>query len=122
MTTVVVCTNFRCVKLILPNSATFCHFTKLCHFAGRYRPKTTLPPTLRVGVWVVVDADECQQKKTYLITQVACVDVQRDGVHADMDESKGEEKELTDLRDLLTGASGGRGMQMCCVRCVVRSE
>ena len=43
------------------------------------------------------------------------MDVQRDGVHADMDESKGEEKELTDLRDLLTGASGGRGMWMCCV-------
>ena len=44
------------------------------------------------------------------------MDVQRDGVHVDMDESKGEEKELTDLRDLLTGASGGRGMWMCCVR------
>ena len=47
---------------------------------------------------------------------VACVDVQKDGVHADTDESKGEKKELTDLRDLLTGASGGRGVRMCCVR------
>ena len=44
-----------------------------------------------------------------------CVDVQKDGVHADMDESKGEKKELTDLRDLLTGASGGRSMWMCSV-------
>ena len=57
------------------------------------------------------------KKNTYLITRiVACVDVQRDGVHADTDESKGEKKELTDLRVLLTGASGGRGVQMCCMR------
>ena len=55
------------------------------------------------------------KKKTYLIMQVVCVDVQRDGVHADMDESKGEKKELTDLRDLQTGASDGCGVRMCCM-------
>ena len=102
------------LRMCQTNSATF------CHFASRYRPKTILPPTLHIGVrmQMVVDADECQQKKnTYLIMQmVVCMDVQKDGVHADMDESKGEKKELTDLRDLLTGASGGRGMRMCGVQ------